>query len=139
MRPHDDSQAHCTGRQLVLAAWGKPVQAADGKLPIPDATSRPPNLALILCNHLGYGDIGCFGSTKHRTPQIDRMAAEGMRLTSFYSTSAVCTPSRAALTPRLPARHSKAGRPTDLGVRAHNTLLELVHEEKIRRKRLGAS
>jgi len=64
------------------------VEAADG---------RPPNVIVILCDNLGYGDIGCFGSTKHRTPAIDRMAAESMRLTSFYVTSGVCTPSRASL------------------------------------------
>jgi arylsulfatase A len=58
---------------------------------------RPPNLIIILCDNLGYGDIGCFGSKKHRTPHIDEMAAEGMRFTSFYATSGVCTPSRASL------------------------------------------
>ncbi len=56
-----------------------------------------PNIILILCDNLGHGDVGCYGSTKHRTPHIDRMAAEGMRLTHFYVTSGVCTPSRASL------------------------------------------
>ena len=56
-----------------------------------------PNFVLILCDNLGYGDIGCFGSQLHRTPHIDRLALEGMRWTSFYSTSGVCTPSRASL------------------------------------------
>ena len=60
------------------------------------AKSRP-NFIVIFCDDLGYGDIGCFGSTRHRTPNIDRMAAEGMRLTSFYVTSGVCTPSRSSL------------------------------------------
>lgn len=46
---------------------------------------------------LGYGDLGCFGSTKNRTPNLDRMAAEGIRFTDFYVTSGVCTPSRASL------------------------------------------
>ena len=59
--------------------------------------SRPPNFIIIFCDDLGYGDIGCFGSTKHRTPNLDRMAAEGMRFTSFYVTSGVCTPSRSSL------------------------------------------
>ncbi len=59
--------------------------------------SRPPNFIIIYCDDLGYGDIGCFGSTKHRTPNIDRMAEEGMRFTSFYVTSGVCTPSRSSL------------------------------------------
>lgn len=61
------------------------------------ADAAPPNFVVIYCDNLGYGDVGCFGSTKHRTPHIDRMAAEGMKLTSFYSTSGVCTPSRASL------------------------------------------
>lgn len=56
-----------------------------------------PNVILLFMDNLGYGDIGCYGSNLHRTPNLDRMAAEGMRLTSFYSTSGVCTPSRASL------------------------------------------
>jgi arylsulfatase A-like enzyme len=52
---------------------------------------------ILLCDNLGYGDVGCFGSTIHRTPEIDRMAREGRRLTHFYATSGVCTPSRASL------------------------------------------
>ena len=60
--------------------------------------SRPPNVVIILCDNLGNGDIACFNpSTKHRTPNLDRMAAEGRKFTSFYSASGVCTPSRAAL------------------------------------------
>ena len=55
-----------------------------------------PNIVFILVDNLGYGDIGCFGSTKHRTPHIDRLGAEGVRLTSFYSAAPVCTPSRAS-------------------------------------------
>jgi arylsulfatase A-like enzyme len=53
-----------------------------------------PNFILILSDDLGYGDIGPFGSTLNRTPSLDRMAKEGMRLTSFYA-NPVCTPSRA--------------------------------------------
>jgi len=75
---------------FTAAAAGVPVPA-DADAP------APPNFIVINCDNLGYGDVGCFGSKKHRTPHIDRMAAEGMRLTSFYSASAVCTPSRAAL------------------------------------------
>ncbi len=46
-------------------------------------TANKPNFIIIFCDDLGYGDIGCFGSKKHRTPNIDRMAAEGTRFTSF--------------------------------------------------------
>lgn len=59
---------------------------------------RPPNVVLILCDNLGNGDVACFNpKTLHRTPNLDQMAAEGRRLTSFYSASGVCTPSRASL------------------------------------------
>ncbi len=60
-------------------------------------SSRQPNVVLIVCDNLGIGDIGCFGSTVHRTPNLDRMSAEGLKLTSFYVASGVCSPSRAAL------------------------------------------
>ncbi len=58
---------------------------------------RPPNIIVMLMDNLGYGDLGCYGSRLHRTPNVDRLAREGMRFTSFYSTSGVCTPSRASL------------------------------------------
>ncbi len=61
------------------------------------AAAVAPNYVLIFCDDLGYGDLGCYGSTKNRTPRIDAMAKEGMRFTSFLSSSPVCTPSRASL------------------------------------------
>lgn len=56
-----------------------------------------PNFVLIFVDDLGYADIGPFGSTIHRTPYLDRMATEGRKLTSFYVTANVCTPSRSSL------------------------------------------
>ncbi|MBM4050155.1 MAG: sulfatase [Planctomycetes bacterium] len=56
-----------------------------------------PNFIFIFADNLGYGDFGCFGSKAHRTPHVDRMAAEGMKFTSHYSCSGVCTPSRTSL------------------------------------------
>ncbi|MBI3881699.1 MAG: sulfatase [Verrucomicrobia bacterium] len=62
------------------------------------AASRPPNFVLIFVDNLGNGDLRCFNpATPHRTPNIDRMAAEGTKFSSFYVASGVCTPSRAAL------------------------------------------
>lgn len=79
---------------LSLSAW-----------PVRLLGAEKPNFVIIFCDDLGYGDLGCFGHPTIATPQLDRMAAEGMKLTSFYSASPVCTPSRAALmTGRLPAR-----------------------------------
>ena len=59
--------------------------------------TEKPNFIVIFCDDLGYGDIGCFGSKKHNTPNIDQMAQQGIRFTSFYVTSGVCTPSRSSL------------------------------------------
>ena len=56
-----------------------------------------PNIIIILADDLGYGDLGCYGHPTIRTPNLDRMAAEGMRFTDFYSVAEVCTPSRASL------------------------------------------
>ncbi len=53
-----------------------------------------PNIVFIFADDMGYGDLGCFGATKIPTPNVDRIAAEGMRLTDAHSSSAVCTPSR---------------------------------------------
>jgi arylsulfatase A-like enzyme len=61
------------------------------------ADSRPPNIIHILADDIAYDDVGCFGAPKIKTPNIDRMASEGVRLTSFYAPSPTCTPSRAAL------------------------------------------
>ena len=58
---------------------------------------KKPNIIFILADDLGYGDLGCYGQTKIKTPNIDRLAAEGMRFTQFYAGSTVCAPSRSAL------------------------------------------
>ena len=64
-----------------------------------------PNIVLIFADDMGYGDLGCFGHPTIATPNLDRMAAEGMKFTQFHSASSVCTPSRAGLlTGRLPIR-----------------------------------
>lgn len=61
------------------------------------ALGAKPNIIVIFVDNFGNGDLGCFGSKLHRTPNVDRLAAEGTKFTSFYVASGVCTPSRAAL------------------------------------------
>ncbi|MFY7877477.1 MAG: sulfatase-like hydrolase/transferase, partial [Pirellula sp.] len=74
-------------------------------------SERPPNIVIIFCDDLGWGDLGCFGNPTIRTPNLDRMAAEGQRWTQFYVAAPVCTPSRAALmTGRLPIRNGMTGK-----------------------------
>jgi arylsulfatase A len=80
----------------------------------------PPNVILIFADDLGYGDLGSYGHPTIRTPRLDRMAEEGLRLTSFYSAAPSCTPSRAALlTGRYPLR---VGLPHVLGPESENGL-----------------
>src|ERR671913_1179539 len=78
------------GRVLMLAALilGASLQAQ---------AQRPPSVVLVMMDDLGYGDLGSYGATDVRTPNIDRLAREGVRLTDAYANGAVCTPTRAAL------------------------------------------
>ena len=74
------------------------------------ATNRPPaprrpNIVLIIADNIGYGDLGCYGQTKVKTPWLDRLASEGMRFTSYYAASPQDQPSRASLFTGLEPRH----------------------------------
>ncbi|MFZ4984187.1 MAG: sulfatase [Blastocatellia bacterium] len=69
------------------------------------ARTRPPNIVLVLIDDYGWADSGCYGSTYHQTPNIDALAGRGVRFTSAYAASPVCSPTRAAImTGRHPAR-----------------------------------
>ncbi len=59
--------------------------------------SPRPNIVVLLCDDLGYGDLSCFGHPRIKTPELDRLAADGVKLTSLYAGAPVCSPSRAAL------------------------------------------
>jgi arylsulfatase A len=72
---------------------------------IVDVQAETPNIIVILGDDLGYGDLGCFGQKVIKTPELDRMAAEGMKLTRFYSGSTVCAPSRASMLTGLHTGH----------------------------------
>jgi len=66
----------------------------------------PPNIVFIMADDLGYGDIGCFGQKTLKTPNLDRMAAEGMKCTAVYSGATVCAPSRCSLMTGLHQGHA---------------------------------
>ena len=59
--------------------------------------NKKPNFIIVFCDNLGYGDIEPFGSTLHRTPNLNRMAKEGRKFTHFCVTAGVCTPSRSSI------------------------------------------
>jgi len=111
----------------LLAVWclaARPPGAAAAEPP-------RPNVVIILCDDLGYGDLGCYGAADIPTPHLDALAADGVRLTDFYVPAPVCTPSRAGLlTGRHPLRvglpgvlhpHENRGLPA-----AETTLAELL-------------
>jgi arylsulfatase A-like enzyme len=71
----------------------------------PVAAGQKPNVVFILADDLGWADLGCYGSTFHATPNLDRLAGQGMRFTDAYAACNVCSPTRAAiLTGKYPAR-----------------------------------
>ena len=71
---------------------------------------KPPNFIIIFADDLGYGDLGSYGHPTIKTPNLDKMASEGVRFTQFYVGSSICTPSRAALlTGKLPVRTGMYG------------------------------
>src|SRR6185436_12529585 len=75
---------------VVLLTWTMSGFAAE-------SSTAKPNIIFILCDDLGYGDVGAFGQKKIRTPNLDRLAAEGMKLTQHYAGNNVCAPSRCVL------------------------------------------
>jgi arylsulfatase A-like enzyme len=99
------ARRHFLSRMSAVARWaiaigaallcGLPAAAAD--------KTRPPNILFILADDLGYGDLGCYGQQKIKTPVLDKLAAQGLRFTQFYAGSTVCAPSRCAL---MTGRHT---------------------------------
>src|SRR3954465_3673989 len=109
--------------------------ANDGKAA---AVHPSPNVIIILADDLGYSDLACFGHPKFKTPNLDRMAAEGARLTQFNTPAPFCAPTRASLmTGRYPSRCGLTSNPApdfggqykDLGLPTSEiTLAQLLHD-----------
>lgn len=95
-----------SARGLLLATMTLGSVACAHSQPAPASPPhRPPNIVLILVDDLGWTDLGCYGSRYYETPNLDRLAEQGMRFTNAYAACAVCSPTRAAvMTGRYPAR-----------------------------------
>lgn len=96
MRPLHGLESLCCLIAVVLAGLiGRPLAAAER-----------PNVVVILCDDLGYGDVGCYGHAVIKSPRLDKLASEGIRFTDCYAAAPVCSSSRAGLmTGRCPARY----------------------------------
>src|SRR5690349_15104651 len=109
-RAVEENAMHALTRRRMLTVAGLAVAAAwlagvgpHAQSQVPSPAERP-NVVLIITDDVGYGDIGSYGAPDIKTPRIDRLAAEGVRLTDFYAMP-VCTPTRAMLiTGRYPQR-----------------------------------
>src|SRR5687767_12468289 len=77
---------------LLTAAFARDARAGQ------EPGQKRPNVLLILIDDMGYRDLSCFGGNRVQTPEIDRLAKEGMRFNQFYVASPICSPSRVALT-----------------------------------------
>jgi len=92
----DKSQRDDIVALLLIAAFVFILSMSVGKAATPTA-GQPPNVILMMADDLGYNDLSCYGSTRIGTPNLDRMARNGIRLTDFHAGASVCTPSRMAL------------------------------------------
>ncbi len=107
-----DRKNHCQrtlDRQsfIKLMAAGSVAAALPGLRCTTTGRAAKPNIIFIMADDLGYADIGAFGQTRIRTPHIDRLAAEGIKLTDFYAGSVVCAPSRSCLMTGLHTGHTR--------------------------------
>jgi len=91
---------------LVLTSLAACLSIEAGKCEGRPKSDRVPNIVLILADDLGWADLGCYGNTYHQTPNLDRLAAQGMRFTDAYAASSVCSPTRSSImSGKYPARN----------------------------------
>ncbi|XP_055956788.1 steryl-sulfatase-like isoform X1 [Patella vulgata] len=96
---------------MAISCFSQPILFVLLSISITSSGAKKPNIILIMADDLGIGDVGCFGNTTIKTPNIDRLAREGAKLTHHLSASSLCGPSRAAfLTGRYPIRSGMAPR-----------------------------
>jgi arylsulfatase A-like enzyme len=120
--------------EVVLAGEPRRLLAQEGP------ASQPPNVLLILCDDMGWRDLSCFGNTRIATPGVDRLAAEGMKLSRFYAACPVCTPTRISIvTGKYPLRYDVHLAFRDLGefLPVDTTLPKLLKTAGYRTAHLG--
>ncbi len=78
-------------------------------------SDKKPNIIFIMADDLGYRELGCYGQKKIKTPNVDRMAAEGMRFTDYYTGSAVCAPARCNLMTGMHGGHAYVRNNSEVG------------------------
>jgi len=104
----------------------------------PAFTAHRPSIIFILADDLGYGDLGCYGQAKIKTPNLDKLAAQGMRFTDFYAGSTVCAPSRCALMTGLHTGHALVRGNAKLALRPQDsTVAELLQQAGYRTGLIG--
>jgi arylsulfatase A-like enzyme len=101
---------------LLQALFSAAAVASESTAATSRASGSSPNIIWIMADDLGYGDLGCYGQQKIQTPQLDRMAAEGLRFTQFYAGSTVCAPSRCVLMTGMHNGHGRIRDNLPLGV-----------------------
>ncbi len=127
------STASSMTRRDVLIAAAAPLAMAAGRNLL-SAADSPPNIVFIMADDLGYADLSCYGRRDYRTPNIDRIAARGMKFTQAYANSPVCSPTRTALITGRYQYRLPVGLEEPLGVRnvgmppEHPTLPSLLRK-----------
>src|SRR6266513_1296038 len=91
--------------------------------------ARKPNIIFIHADDLGYGDLSCYGQKKFNTPSLDRMAAEGLRFTSYYAGNTVCVPSRCALMTGYHMGHAYIRGNAEIPLRAEDVTVARILKE----------
>src|SRR5690606_660086 len=91
---------------LLIAAWFA-ITGCGSASGEKEGDRQPPNIVFILSDDLGWGDLGCYGQQKIKSPNIDRLANEGIRFTNAYAGSSVCAPSRSSLMQGLHQGHAR--------------------------------
>ncbi len=102
---------------------------ASGAGRVPSAQGNKPNILLIQADDLGYGDLGAYGQGRFSTPNLDRLAREGIRFTHYYAGSTVCAPSRATLMTGLHTGHAWIRGNGDVPLRAEDVTMAMVLRE----------